>query len=123
MTSARERAWAALTRRLRESLPRDAVEAFVGGTHTRRFADNLLPSLSQRQIATITTQLAAGDGGELTPTRSGKKRAHAPYSSATLAANAFGRWLGHEDHLSIGGLSGFDTLTLEHRLQIAHGGG
>ena len=98
--------------------------AFVGGTHTRRFADNLVASLTQHQIATVREQLDGGAGGELKPTGSGKRRAHAPYSSAALAANTFGRWLGAEQHLHVAGLHGFDqSLRLEHKLQIAHGGG
>src|SRR5207248_1002664 len=55
---------------------------------------------------------------------SGNRRAHAPYSSAALAANAFGRWLGDESDLSVAGLGGFDApLSLEHKLRIAHRGG
>ncbi len=58
------------------------------------------------------------------PTSSGKRPAHAPYSSATLAANAFGGWLGHETELTIAGLADFTTgISLEHKLKIAHGGG
>jgi hypothetical protein len=124
MSSTKDRAWAALTVRLRENLPADAVNTFVGGTHTRRFADNLLSGLSQNQISTIRTQLGAGAGGELTPTATGRTRAHAPYSSAALAANAFGRWLGAEQQLQLAGLHDFDQqLSLEHKLQIAHHGG
>lgn len=124
MSSAHQRAWAALSDRLREDLPAAVARAFVGGTHTRRFEDNLLPGLSQRQIAIVREQLSGGAGKELTPTASGKRRAHAPYSSAALAANAFGRWLGSESHLRLAGLSGFaQQLSLEHKLQIAHRGG
>jgi len=105
-------------------LPADVVSAFVGGTHTRRFADNLLSGLSQQQVSIVRAQLGAGDGGELTPTATGKRRAHAPYSSAALAANAFGRWLGAEPHLQLAGLRDFEQqLSLEHKLRIAHQGG
>src|SRR2546423_267455 len=80
--------------------------------------------MSQQQIAIIRGQLGGGARGELRPTRSGKRRAHPPYSSAALTANAFGRWLGDEDALSIAGLQGFGApLSLEHKLRIPHGGG
>jgi hypothetical protein len=114
----------AITQRLGDLLPGPVVERFVGGTHTRRFTDNLLPSFSAEQVDVLRAQLARGAGGELKPTRSGKRRAHAPYSSAALAMNAFGGWLGEEHKLRIAGLGGFDTpLSLEHKLRIAHGGG
>ncbi len=72
----------------------------------------------------MRSQLAAGAGRELEPTRTGKRRAHAAYSSAALAANAFAPWLGHERDLTIAGLGGFDQpLTFEHKLRIAAGGG
>ena len=123
--SSKSRAWTALTERLRESLPAEAADNFVGGSHTRRFSDNLLPGLSQDQIADLRGQLARGAGGELEPRgASGKRRAHAPYSSAALAVNAFGRWLGSEDYLRIAGLGGFsELLEIESRQQISHGGG
>src|SRR5437667_11167736 len=94
MTAAQEAAQAALSTRLRELLPTETTGHFIGGTHTRRFADNLLPSFSAEQVQTLRGQLARGAGDELTPTASGKRRAHAPYSSAALAANAFGGWIG-----------------------------
>ncbi|HEY5196499.1 MAG TPA: hypothetical protein VIJ51_05680 [Solirubrobacteraceae bacterium] len=100
------------------------ADRFVGATHTRRFADNLVAGLTQAQIATLQAQLAGGAGGELTPTKNGKRPANAPYSSAALAANAFGRWLGFEEQLSIAGLAGFSApLEVESRQRIAHGGG
>jgi hypothetical protein len=109
---------------LREDLSAVAAAAFVGATHTRRFEDNLLAGLSRRQIAIARDQLSGGAGGELTPTDSGKRRGHAPYSSAALAANAFGQWIGSEPHLQIAGLGGFgQQLSLEHKLPIAHRGG
>lgn len=124
MPSTKERAWRALSDRLREALPAEAAEAFIGGTHTRRFADNLLPGLSQSQIATLREQLGLGAGNELTATKTGKRRAHAPYSSAALAANAFGRWIGSEAVLTIAGLGGFtERLKVEEKIKIAHGGG
>ena len=122
MSSSQRRAWTALSERLRESLPPEAVDHFVDGWNTRRFSDNLLPGLSQAQIATLRDQLARGAGAELRPTRKAKRRAHAPYSSAALAVNAFGRWLGSEEDLRIAGLGGFsETLEIESRQRISHG--
>lgn len=124
MSATRSRACRALSDRLRELLPPDVTDAFVGGTHTRRFADNLLPGLSQSQIGTLQGQLSRGSGNELRATATGKRPAHAPYSSAALAANAFGRWLGSEAHLRVVGLGGFtEALTIEQKLKIAHAGG
>lgn len=65
------------------------------------------------------------EAGELEPSRTGKRPAHAPYSSAALAVNAFGRWLGAEEYLRVAGLLGgfSEPLQIESRQQIAHGGG
>ena len=101
-----------------------SAQSLIGGTHVRRFEDNLLPGFSLGQVAVLRTQLAGGAGGELKPTRTGKRPAHAPYSSAILAINAFGRWLGSEEHLQVAGLGGFEgPLTMERKLRIRHGGG
>ena len=104
-TDTQEAARTALSRRLRELLPAETTEHFIGGTHTRRFADNLLPSFSAEQVRALRAQLARGAGDELAATASGKRRAHAAYSSAALAANAFGGWMGAEnrDSSSFGG--------------------
>lgn len=124
MITSQQRAWKALTAALVDTMPEDLAATMVGGTHTRRLSDNLLPGLSQAQVRAIRTQLAGGDGGELTPTATGKRKAHAPYSSSALAANAFGRWIGHEPELTLAGMGNFDRpLALEHKLQIAYGGG
>lgn len=121
MSSTRTRAWHALTDQLRELAP-DA--SFVGGTHTLQFARNLVPGLTDEQVEAVRTQLKAGAGNELTPTDTGKRRAHAPYSSAALAASTFGRWVGFESELRIAGLGGFSApLTIEQKLKISHGGG
>lgn len=97
---------------------------FPGGTHTRRFADNLLASFPASQVDELKGQLAAGGGSELNPNENGKRRAHAPYSSAALAFNAFGRWLGDEPQLSVAGLTGFTgRLRVEGKAKIRHGGG
>lgn len=124
MSDARQRAWSALSTRLREQLSPIVVDRFVGGTHTRRFADNLLPGFTSAEVEAVRGQLARGSGNELDATSTGKRRAHAPYSSAALAANAFGRWMGSETQLRVAGVRGFDQpLSLEHKLRIAHGGG
>ncbi len=122
MTS-KQRAWAALTQALRDTLPAQRVQAFVGGTHTASLADNLLPGLSNDEVELVRAQLGEGDGGELVPTASGKVRAHAPYSSAALAANAFGRWLTDPQHLQLAGLASLEQVRLEDKLKINHGGG
>ena len=96
MSGVQRAAQVAIAARLRTMLPADVLSRFVGGTHTRRFEDNLLTTFSANQVRVLRTQLAGGAGGELRPTSSGKRPAHAPYSSATLAVNAFGGWLGHE---------------------------
>jgi hypothetical protein len=122
--TAKAKAWSALTEGLRPTLPADVAEGFVGGTHTAEFADNLVPALRPDQRDRLQAQLAAGSGGELLPTRTGKVKAHAPYSSATLAINAFGPWLDREDELRVAGLGGFtEPLEIESKQQIAHGGG
>lgn len=125
MTSAgQERAWTALTSRLREVSATVDEEHWIRGTHVRRLADNALPGLPLGHLGRLRTQLELGAGGELTPSRTGKRRAHAPYSSAAFALNIFGRWLDDEQRLTVCGLRGFEPeLRLEHKLKIAHGGG
>lgn len=121
--STQRSAWRALTERLKEALPVETAAAFIGGTHTQEFADNLLPGLSEQEIAFARDQLAEGDGGELSPTRTGKRSGHAPYSSAALAVNAFARWMTAPADLQVASLSGFDQVQLEEKLRISHGGG
>ena len=125
MTAETQRAaQTALAQRLQTLLPAEVSDRLVGGTHTRRFADNLLPGFSSERVRLLRRQLAGGAGGELTPTASGKRRAHAPYSSAALAVNALGGWVGVEHELQVAGLGGFESsISLEHKLKIAHGGG
>lgn len=124
MPSSDRRAKIALCNSLRNVLADDVASRFVGGTHTRRFADNLLQGFSQGQIATLREQLEGGAGGELRATKTGKRPAHAPYSSAMLAVNAFGGWLGREAQLRVAGIGGFTSqLELESRQRIGHGGG
>jgi hypothetical protein len=124
MASAPRRARTALSIALRDSLPQTLADHFFGGSHTRRFEDNLVPGLSQAQVRAVREQILAGAGGELRPRKTGRRPAHAPYSSAALAANAFGRWLGSEQHLRIAGLARFsEPLQVEARQRIVHGGG
>ena len=119
-----ERAWTALTSLLRQVSPSLDDERWMGGSHVRRLADNALPSLPLGHLERLRAQLELGAGGELAPTRTGKRRAHAPYSSAAFALNLFGRWLDDEERLIVCGLGDFEPeLRLEHRLKIAHGGG
>jgi hypothetical protein len=124
VSDSQDRAWSALSGRLRELLGPQVVDRFIGGTHTQRFADNLLEEFPAWQLEILRAQLSGGAGNELTPTPSGKRRAHAPYLSAALAVNAFGRWLGSEAALKVCGIGGFDgPLSVEHKLKIAHHGG
>ena len=119
-----KRAWTALTSRLRQVSSTLDEEHWIGGSHVRRLGDNALPGLPLGHLERLRAQLELGAGGELTPTRTGKRRAHAPYSSAAFALNLFGRWLDDEEQLSVCGLRGFEPeLRLEHKLKIAHGGG
>lgn len=122
--SSRDRAWEQLSERLRELSPDSASRQWIGGTHVRRLADNLVPGMPVGHLHRLRSQLARGAGGELNATASGKRRAHAPYSSAVFALNLFGRWLDHEHQLTVCGLRGFDReVRIEHRLKIAHAGG
>jgi hypothetical protein len=106
MPSSEQRAKVALSDALKAALNADVGDLLIGGTHTRRFSDNLLRGFSQQQIAALRSELEAGAGGELRATRTGKRPAHAPYSSATLAINAFGGWLGRESDFESQALAG-----------------
>lgn len=86
---------------------------------TVRLEDNLVPGLSTAQIDQIRHQLGSGDGDELKAGADNvPPRAHAAHSSAALAANAFGRWFGSEQQLSLCGLNGFDEIALEAKQPI-----
>jgi hypothetical protein len=61
-----------LASRLRSLADEAAGEHLIGGTHTRRFQDNLLPVMTLAQMAVLRGQLEAGAGGELNPTTTGK---------------------------------------------------
>jgi hypothetical protein len=123
MPSARTVIETALSDRLKCLLAPEVVDRFVGGTHTRRFADNLLPTVPAWQVNELYAQLNAGGGSELTPNKNNKRRAHAPYSSAAMAFNAFGRWLGSESSLQVATLDGFtERLRVESKAKIRGGG-
>ncbi len=124
MPSDRRAVELALTERLKQQLGPVRSGYFSGGTHTRRFADNLLPTFPAWQIVALYDQLSAGGGNELRPNKNGKRRAHAPYSSAAMAFNVFGRWLGQEQELIVSGMNGFsDPLRVESKKRINFGGG
>src|SRR5919202_508501 len=105
-SGSQERAWAALTLRLRE-VSATGDEHWIGSSHVRRLSDNALPGLPLGHLERLRAHLLLGAGGELTPTPTGKRRAHAPYSSAAFALNLFGRWLDDEEHLTLCDLRGF----------------
>ena len=124
MSSNRRAVEQSLTARLKELFGPVRAETFVGGTHTRRFTDNLLPTFPGWQVDELYQQLKAGGGSELTANVNGKRRAHAPYSSAAGAFNLFGRWLGCEQQLEIAGVSGLpERLRVESKHRIVKGGG
>jgi Restriction Endonuclease associating with ARP len=124
VSSERRAVESALTRRLQEQLGPVRSAYFVGDKHTRRFTDNVLPTFPAWQIEELYAQLKAGGGSELSANKNGKRRAHAPYSSAALAFNVFGRWLGDEQSLTVCGLDGFtDRLAIESKQKISYGGG
>ena len=111
----------ALAARLRSLLPAGALHP--GGQHALRFADALVPTLSDGDVAWAHEQLAARAKGELRPARSGAVQAHAAWSSTAFVCSAFAAWRSDPAALSIAGLSGFTELRLEERLHIPHGGG
>lgn len=115
------RAREALAARMRELLPVERVLA--GGTHTHRFADALVPSLAEDDVAWARAALAARAKGELRPSRAGAVQAHAAWSSTALVASAFAPWRHRPGDLPLAALGPFSGLRLEERLHIPHGGG
>jgi len=103
----------ALVDRHRRLLPRAPRPLLDDAGAVREFRDNLLPHLTGDDAAWIRERFAQGDGDELAPRPGRRPRAHASYSSATLAANTFAPFRDHEDALTIAGLAGFDTVRLE----------
>ena len=109
---------------LPEVLPLDTTRHFIGGTHTRRFADNLLPSFSAEHVQTLREQLARGAGDERSATASEKYRAHRPILVGGACGERVRSWLGAEHQRRIAGLGWVETqISLEHKLRIAHDGG
>lgn len=121
MADLRTRARAALSARLRELLPSDALHA--DGAHALRLADALVPTLSPDDVAWAHAELAARARGELRPTRAGAVPAHAAWSSTALVASAFAPWRSRPEDLVLAGLGPFAGVRLEERLAIPHGGG
>jgi hypothetical protein len=58
-------------------------------------------------------QFDRGDGAELVATSDAPPKFHAAHSSAALAVNAFGAWLGYARWLHIAGRSGFERVGFE----------
>jgi hypothetical protein len=108
-------ATAELADRLRWLLPRSPLPLIDSSGFVREFRDNLLPHLAGDDAAWIRECFEQGDGDELAPRHGRRPKAHAAYSSATLAANTFAPFRGREHDLTIAGLSGFDALRLEAR--------
>src|SRR4051794_41863249 len=86
----------------------------MSGNHVAAFEDNLLDSLLPGQVSQLEAQLRRGDGRELDTGPKGEPPdAHSVRSSAVLAMNALGRWLGYEPDCrsNLGrGRGGSDTL-------------
>jgi len=120
----KSRARQALIDRLKALLPPDRAALVDDTGRTERFEDNLVGSLSMVQIAQVRDQLGGGDGHELEPGADGERPdAHAAHSSAALAVNAFGTWLGREAELVIDGVGGLEgPLKLEAKQRIFAGG-
>ncbi|MEJ7783468.1 MAG: hypothetical protein WKF96_01610 [Solirubrobacteraceae bacterium] len=118
------RARRALIARLTERLDPERAALMDGSGRTATFEDNLVASLSAEQVATLRAQLSTGDGNELTPGKDGQRPdAHAAHSSAALACNAFGAWIGREEQLVIDGIDRFtEQLRVEAKQPIFRGG-
>ena len=112
---AKESLAAALVRGLDEPVRKRMITPF----HTQRLQDNLVPYLTIEQATVLRRQLATGDGGELRADAAGVRNAHAAHSSAALALNAFGPWLGREASMQVAGVAGFTgTLEVEAKKKI-----
>jgi hypothetical protein len=122
--SVKDLARRALIDRLRSLLTPERAALIDDSGRTDLFADNLLPSLSPEQIAELKEHLTTGDGRELDFGEAGQRPdGHAAHSSATLAFNAFGPWLGRERQLVIDGVGGFsERLRVEAKQGIFRGG-
>jgi hypothetical protein len=123
MAPTTERAALALAAKLRNLLPQDRAAAMTS-RHVAAFEENLVGTLRPDQIAELRAQLARGDGRELEPGPNGEAPdAHSVRSSAVLAFNAFGPWLGDEEHMMVDGIGGFDQpLEVEKKQPIQRGG-
>jgi hypothetical protein len=89
----------------------------------------VLPTTCFRAYPSDRSRRCAGSsstepGESCASAKSGKRPAHAPYSSAAFAINAFGSWLDREAELRVAGLGSFSKpLEIESRQHISHGGG
>lgn len=75
--------------------------------------DNLVETLTLGQARRALSDLAQGDGSELEPRAALPPKFCAAYSSAALAVNTFGAWIGNESWLQIAGKVGFANLEFE----------
>lgn len=118
------RAREALIARLKATLSPERAALIDETGRTLSFEDNLIPSLSPQQVTALREQLGGGDGRELDVGANGERPdAHAAHSSAALACNAFGPWIGHEHQLVLDGVGGFtEPLRVEVRQRIFRGG-
>ncbi|CAB4948807.1 unannotated protein [freshwater metagenome] len=102
----------ALIARHRELLKGDRASTLEDGL-VDDFRDNLLPHLTDEDERWIREAFEQGDGHELAPRPGRPPRAHASYSSATLAANTFAPFRERADALTFTGLGGFEGVRLE----------
>ncbi len=123
--SAKARAVAALLDAFKASLPVERAALVDTTGRGERFEDNLVPSLSADQIGKLRAQRVSGDGDELDFGPAGERPdAHAAHSSAALACNAFGIWIGREQQPTFNGLGGglAAPLHVEVKQRIFRGG-
>jgi hypothetical protein len=111
-SSVTARAKAALAAALRRERG-DRIADDLG--YARRLEDNLVSTLTPATIQRVRAEFGGGAGDELGGAR---PKLHAAYSSAALAANAFGAWRNSEadiGQLSLAGVRGFQSMRFEER--------
>ena len=94
---------ATLALRRRLTALRPELEVSPSG-YVARIEDNLVPGVEPRHFV---EDLARGDGNEL------ESKFRAVHSSAALVVNTFDRFKDEPAHLTLAGVSGFETLTFE----------
>lgn len=92
---------------------RPAVEVAPSG-YVSRIEHNLLPGVAMRHFV---EDLGSGDGLEL------EWKFRAIHSSAALVVNAFARFKDAPPHLTLAGISGFETIAFEFRCPTGLRGG